>query len=113
MEINKIKKKLINYRIIEGERTMRMTEFYKELSIATGITQADIKIVSNAIFKEIKKQVALGEKINITGFGSFTGKDCQAKRFYNPANEEYEILPEHIRPSFRASKTFREECKGN
>lgn len=92
---------------------MRMTEFYKELSITTGITQADIKIVSNAIFKEIKKQVASGDKVNITGFGSFTGVNCQAKRFYNPANEEYEILPEHIRPSFKPSKTFRTECKGD
>lgn len=76
-----------------------------------GATQKDIKIVVETVFDTIKDIVASGEKVNITGFGSFESVERAAKKARNPHTGEEIMIPASKAPKFKASKIFKDAVK--
>lgn len=76
-----------------------------------GATQRDIKIVVETVFDTIKNTVVSGEKVNITGFGSFESVEHAAKTGRNPKDGSAIQIPASKAPKFKASKIFKDAVK--
>ena len=58
---------------------MRKADLINQISDKTGIPKVDVLVTLETMFKEVKKSLAAGENIYISGFGSFITKKRAAK----------------------------------
>lgn len=63
------------------------------------------------LLDEIMHQVANGEKVLLTGFGSFEPVFKEAHTARNPKTGEPVEVPEHYAPKFKAGATFKGAVK--
>lgn len=79
-------------------------------------TQVDPKTCENIIrcFTDtIRECVANGEKITISGFGTFERKRRKATVARNPKTHEPMAIPEQFVATFRAGTTLKDAVKSN
>ncbi len=85
---------------------MTKLELVKQISQRTGIERQDVVAVLESMMINVQDSVANGETIYLRGFGSFGPKRKAQKTARNISNNTTIIIPEHIAPSFKASKSF-------
>jgi len=79
-------------------------------------TELDPKVCENIIrcFTDtIREYVANGEKITISGFGTFERKKRKATVARNPKTHEPMAIPEQFVATFRAGTTLKDAVKSN
>lgn len=96
---------LLNNMKIGGVLTQE--ELIKKVAERSQITQDQALNVINALTEQIKEQLASGEKVTITGFGTFILSQRKAKTFVNPKTGEKVELPERSLPHFKAGGDFK------
>lgn len=72
---------------------------------------ADTRKVIETTFGVIKETLGKGEKVEISGFGSFEAKLREARTGRNPQTGEVIQIPASVAPSFKASKAFKDYLK--
>ena len=87
---------------------MNKSELISELSEETTYSKKDITRVIDSLTRIIGRTLKKGEKVAITGFGSFWLSNRPARRGINPATKERIDLPEISIPRFKAGKSLRE-----
>ena len=71
------------------------------------IKKADVEVVVEALLATIMSEVAKGEKIQITGFGSFERRERGERAIKNPrTGEEMQVAPSKA-PAFSAGRVFK------
>jgi DNA-binding protein HU-beta len=90
---------------------MTKQELVKALSQKTNITEIQAIAVIDAFIDQIKEQLSQGEKVTISGFGSFVLSQHKAKTFVNPKTGIAHELPERVLPHFKAGGVFRRMIK--
>lgn len=65
----------------------------------------------NALFDSIKESVANGDRVTISGFGSFMVNDTNERQGRNPQTGEVITIPASKRIKFKASNTFKNAVK--
>ena len=75
----------------------------------SGITKKDAEQVLSAAFDLIAAQLQKGEKVQISGFGTFEVKDREARVGRNPHTGESVQIPASKVPAFKASKTLKDK----
>ena len=88
---------------------MNKSEFIKEIANKTGFTVKQASEACDAFISVIKDAMKSGEKLSITGFGSFEGKVRPARDAINPATGDRISLPETRIPAFKPAKLLKEE----
>lgn len=73
-----------------------------------GATKKDIAVVVDEVFDTIKSTLASGEKISITGFGSFEVTERAARECKNPRTGEPVHVEASKAPKFKAGKAFKD-----
>jgi len=74
-----------------------------------GIKKRDVEAVVETLINTIVGEVAKGEKVQITGFGSFERKSRGARTIKNPrTGEPMQVAPSKS-PSFSAGSVFKEK----
>ena len=86
---------------------MNKTEFVKEISKKSKMTQKDCNNCLNAITQIIQKSLKNGDNINLVGFGKFEVKHRMARKSYNPQTRKVSMLPESKVPSFKPGKQLK------
>lgn len=66
----------------------------------------------NAVFEVIAETLSDGEKIAISGFGSFEPRMRKARTAKSPVTGESIEVPETMAPAFRASKLLKNQVAG-
>jgi len=92
---------------------MNKKELSAKVAEKANVTQAVAGECVNATFDTIKETVATGEKVDISGFGSYEAKIREARVGRNPATGEQIQIPASVVPTFKASKTFKDYLKEN
>lgn len=87
---------------------MNRTEFVKEISKKSKLTQKDCNNCLNAITKIIENSLKRGDNINLVGFGKFEVKHRMARRSYNPQTRKIGMLPASKVPSFKPGKQLKD-----
>ena len=87
--------------------TITKTALIETLAQKTGISNTKAGEFLGAFLEEIQDNVANGNTVNITGFGSFSAKTRAARTGRNPKTGDEIAIPASIVPAFKAaSKKF-------
>ena len=87
---------------------MNKTEIIAASAESAGLTKKDTERVFNAAIDAITAALVKGEKVQISGFGSFETKDREARVGRNPHTKEAIEIPATRVPVFKASKALKD-----
>lgn len=91
---------------------MNKTELIAVVAEKAEVTQKDAELVLAAIVDTIAETLATGEKVVITGFGTFEVRHRVARKGRHPRTGEEIDIPAQRRPAFRAGKGLNDAVKG-
>ena len=87
---------------------MNKSELINSLSEETTFSKKDVSRVLESLTRIIERTLKKGEKVSLTGFGSFVASRRPARKGINPATKERIDLPEIYVPRFKPGKNLRE-----
>ena len=87
---------------------MNKTELIAAVAESAGLTKKDAERVLNAAIDTITDSLVKGEKVQISGFGTFEIKDREARIGRNPHTKEAIEIPATRVPSFKASQALKD-----
>ena len=87
---------------------MNKTELIAIAAENTGMTKKDTERILNAAIDAITAALVKGEKVQLSGFGTFETKDREARIGRNPHTKEAVEIPATRVPSFKASKVLKD-----
>ena len=87
---------------------MNKTELIAIAAENAGLTKKDTERVLNAAIDAISLALIRGEKVQLSGFGTFETKDREARVGRNPHTKEAIEIPATRVPAFKASKALKD-----
>ena len=90
---------------------MNKTELIAAVAESAGLTKKDTERVLNAAIDAITAALVNGEKVQISGFGTFETKDREARIGRNPHTKEAIDIPATRVPTFKPSQSLKEKVE--
>lgn len=87
---------------------MNRTELISVVAEQTATTKKDTAAVVEKVFEVIANTVAMGDKVAISGFGTFSEIEAKARTSRNPRTGEIVEVPAKNKMKFSVSKTLKE-----
>lgn len=87
---------------------MNKTELIAIAAENAGMTKKDTERTLNAAIDAITEALSRGEKVQLSGFGTFEVKDREARVGRNPHTKEAVEIPATRVPAFKASKSLKD-----
>ena len=87
---------------------MNKSELIALASQTSGVTRRDAERVINAALEAISAAMVEGDKVQLSGFGTFETKEREARVGRNPHTREAVEIPATRVPSFKASKVLKD-----
>lgn len=87
---------------------MNKTELIAAVAESAGLTKKDTERVINAAIDAITANLVSGEKVQISGFGTFETKTREARVGRNPHTKEAIDIPATRVPTFKPSKALKD-----
>ena len=87
---------------------MNKTELIALTAEQTGMTKKDTERCINAAIDAITASLMKGEKVQLSGFGTFEIKERESRLGRNPRTKEEIEIPATRVPQFKASKALRD-----
>ena len=87
---------------------MKKTELIAAVAEQTGLSKKDAEKALNATIDTIIKAVAEGDKIQLTGFGTFEQRQRNARTGVDPRTGNSIEIPASKVPAFKAGKAFKD-----
>ncbi|HMO59378.1 MAG TPA: HU family DNA-binding protein [Roseiflexaceae bacterium] len=92
---------------------MQKTDFIKAVADQANMSQKDTKVVIDTALAVIEDALKRGEKVTLTGFGTFEVRQRQEREGVNPQTRAKIKIPATKTPGFSASSTLKEAVKGS
>lgn len=90
---------------------MNKTELLALVAMKTELTQKQVNEVVDGFLDTIVETLATGEKVVVTGFGTFEVRLRAERTGKNPRTGETIVVPEQKTPAFRAGKLLKDAVK--
>lgn len=87
---------------------MKKTELIAAIAEQSGLTKKDAEKALTATIDTIIKTVAAGDKIQLTGFGTFEQRQRNARTGCDPRTGNTIEIPASKVPAFKAGKGFKD-----
>ncbi len=87
---------------------MNKTELINAAAENAGLTKKDTERVINAAIDAITAALVKGEKVQVSGFGTFEIRDREARMGRNPHTKEAIEIPATRVPAFKPSKALKD-----
>ena len=87
---------------------MNKTELIASVAQSAGLTRKDTDRVISAAIDAITAALVQGEKVQISGFGTFETKEREARVGRNPHTREAIEIPASRVPGFKPSKALKD-----
>ena len=87
---------------------MNKSELIAAAAEGAGLTKKDTERVINAAIDAITASLTAGEKVQISGFGTFEVKEREARIGRNPHTREAVEIPATKVPAFKPSKALKD-----
>ena len=87
---------------------MKKTELVAAIAEQSGLSKKDAEKALTATIDTIIKAVAEGDKIQLTGFGTFEQRQRNARTGVDPRTGNSIEIPASKVPAFKAGKGFKE-----
>lgn len=90
---------------------MNKTELIAAAAEKAGIAKKDAERLINATIDTVTAALAAGEKVQLTGFGTFEVKERSSRVGRNPHTKEAIEIPAAKVPTFKPSKSLRDHVE--
>lgn len=87
---------------------MNKTQLVAAIVAKTGLKKKDAEMVLAATIESVTEALAAGDKVQLSGFGSFDVKTRTARTGRNPKTQETITIKASKYPAFSASKTLKD-----
>ena len=87
---------------------MNKTDLIAAVSVSAGLSKKDTERVLNAAIDAITANLSKGEKVQLSGFGTFEVKAREARVGRNPHTKESIEIPATNVPVCKASKALKD-----
>ena len=87
---------------------MNKTELIAIAAEQTGVAKKDAEKVLNAALDAIASAMASGDRVQLSGFGTFEAKQREARMGRNLRTQEVIEIPATRVPTFKASQVLRD-----
>ncbi len=87
---------------------MKKTELIEAIKENTGLSKKDAEKALSAAIDTIIKAVAEGDKVQLTGFGTFEQRQRNARTGVDPRTGNSIDIPASKVPAFKAGKAFKD-----
>ncbi|MBR4627804.1 MAG: HU family DNA-binding protein [Ruminococcus sp.] len=87
---------------------MTKTELINSIAEKAGCTKKDAAAALDATVAVINESLEKGEKVSITGFGTFEIRERGEKTCINPRTKKKMVCPPSKAPAFKAGRTLKE-----
>jgi nucleoid DNA-binding protein len=77
----------------------------------TDLSKKDVEAVIETMVDEITRELTAGNKVTLTGFGTFKVSNRAAREGINPQTKAKIMIPAMTVPKFTAGKTLKEAVK--
>ena len=90
---------------------MNRAELAAAVAEKSGLEKKDTDTVLSALLDIIAQELRDGNKVQITGFGSFEVRELPAHTGTSPVTKEKTVYPASRIPVFKAGKTLKDTVK--
>jgi DNA-binding protein HU-beta len=87
---------------------MTKTELINAIADKVNCSKKDAGVALEAITEIITETLVSGEKVSITGFGTFEVRERGEKTCINPKTKEKMVCPPCTAPAFKAGRALKE-----
>lgn len=86
---------------------MNKTEFIDAVSEKAGMTKTDARKAVQAVLDVITDSLTKGDRVVLTGFGTFEVREVKARTGVNPRTKQKLQIPATKRPAFSAGAVLK------
>ncbi len=90
---------------------MNKTELVAKISDASGLTKKDAEAALNATLGAIQESLVGGDKVVLTGFGTFEVRERKPRVGHNPRTGEPIRIDAQKSPAFKAGKVLKDAVR--
>ncbi len=90
---------------------MHKNDLVKKVAEDTGVSSRDAEAVVNSVFATIADTISAGNKVVVTGFGTFERKTRKARKGRHPSTGDVIDIPEKFAASFSPGKLLKEQVE--
>lgn len=90
---------------------MHKNDLIKQVAEETDVSSRDAEAVVNAVFTAIANTISGGEKVVVTGFGTFERKTRKARKGRHPSTGAVIDIPQKFAASFSPGKLLKEQVE--
>lgn len=87
---------------------MTKSDLIDEVASKTNLTKKDAHAAVDAVFTTITEQLALGDKVQLIGFGTFEVRERAERIGRNPQTGDEMTIPARKAPAFKAGKQLKD-----
>ncbi len=90
---------------------MNKTELINAIAEKNDLKKRDIELTINTMIEVVQSTLKGGDKVTLTGFGTFEVRDRAARVGRNPKTGEEIQIQASKAPAFKAGKAFKDNFK--
>ena len=87
---------------------MTMADLITKIAEKSELSKKDSEKALNAVIAAVTDALVEGDKVQLTGFGTFEVRDKKEKEAINPRTKEKIIVPARKSPAFKAGKALKD-----
>lgn len=87
---------------------MNRAELIEAMAAGSGLARSDAERVLDGLLRTVAETLRAGEKLQISGFGTFEVKETPAHTARNPRTQEAVAIPASRSVVFRPGKTLKD-----
>ena len=87
---------------------MTKADLITKIAEKSELSKKDSEKALNAVIAAVTDALVEGDKVQLTGFGTFEVRDKQEKEAINPRTKEKIIVPARKSPAFKAGKALKD-----
>lgn len=84
-------------------------DLVKELTESTGVSNKDVKAVVEGMLASVGTHLKQGDKVQLTGFGTFEVRERAARTGVKPGTSEKIEIAASKTPAFKAGKGLKDQ----
>ncbi len=88
---------------------MKKAELIAAMAAKTGMKKTDAQKALDAFMEVVGEELAAGEKVQLTGFGTFEVSERAAREGRNPQSGETMMIAASKAPKFKAGKVLKDK----
>ena len=87
---------------------MTKADLITKIAEKSELSKKDSEKALNAVIASVTEALTAGEKVQLTGFGTFEVRDKKEKEAINPRTKEKIVVPARKSPAFKAGKALKD-----